>query len=237
MIQIKRELRAESKLHGVIIWWKWKSKACWEKSCELTTDHLWSHVTSCSLCKWTCPSVGQTDKFIKCLQTQLLTKLTFSGCFLSISWWSISLIDFVLQSSCLDQIREWNYTGCGVWQKVRKSRDAETRHHQPCRCCMSSLKLWLPWQQQEGGWVSACCAYKCHNASWVAISLSLPSIRQECVCERKTPSDISNTEDKWIKHVNTADGWMKHGRRFLFPARQIAEEQRHHIQKAADILL
>lgn len=47
----------------------------------------------------------------------------------------------------------------------------------------SLLKLRLPWQRREGGWASACCAFECHNASWVAISLDLPSIRQEWVCE------------------------------------------------------
>lgn len=128
---------------------------------------------------------------------------------------------------------ECNCTGSGVWQKVRKSRDAETRHHQPCRCCVSSLKLWLPWQQQEGGWVSACCAYECHNASWVAISLSLPSIRQECVCVRE--EDFLWYQQHWRQMYRT----RQHSRRMneTRPAHQITQDQIHHIQKAADIIL
>lgn len=88
-----------------------------------------------------------------------------------------------------------------MWSnQVRNSKGIETHHFQLRRCRVSLLKLRLPWQRKKGGWASACWVQECRNAFWAAISLNLPSIRKEPVCQGDFFSEDTHSEDMYVKN-------------------------------------
>lgn len=92
-----------------------------------------------------------------------------------------------------------------MWSdQVRNSKGTETHHFQLRRCAVSSLKLRLPWQRKKGGGASACWAQECRNAFWAAISLNLPSIRKEPVCQGDFFSEDTHSEEMYVENRRNA---------------------------------
>lgn len=87
------------------------------------------------------------------------------------------------------------------WRVCLLTGDEGDRNPSAVQVFVSTLKLWLPWQQQEGGWAWTCVAYECHNACWGAISLSLPPVKR--VWERLAPSSITREHSTQIWNYKT----------------------------------